>query len=210
MEKNKIRMFIAIIVMSTLLISCSSSKKMSNGTGDNKDMATWYNSREWLNGLKLIPHESVNQQEFSGQYHRNKVWWDKAFEFLRTTDLENVKPGSYVIDSGNVIATVSEVTPKEKDKVNFESHHNFNDLQYVIIGKAQMGVTPISNPEAKVTFPYSAKSDTETFSVAGGEKYYVAEPGSFFIFSPKDIHRPAFKQEGYDTIKKVVIKVRVP
>src|SRR4028119_48749 len=84
MEKNKIRMFVAIIVISTLLISCSSSKKMSNGTGDKKDMATWYNSREWLNGLKLIPHESVNQQEFSAQYHRNKVWWDKAFEFLRT------------------------------------------------------------------------------------------------------------------------------
>ena len=201
---------VAVLGLSMILINCKSSVKPSSETVDTKDSANWYTSHEWLNGLKLTPHESINQEEFSRQYHTNKTWWDKAFEFLKTKDLDTLKPGSYVIDSGNVIATVSELTPKDKDSVNWEAHRDFNDLQYVIKGKAEMGVESITDPGAKVTVPYSAQGDTETFSVTSGEKYYVAEPGTFFIFSPKDIHRPAFKVAGSDVIKKIVIKVRVP
>lgn len=193
----------------TCLISCGSSGRLSKDDSNNQNVGKWYKSGKWSNGLQLTPHESINQEEFSRQYHKNKVWWDEAFTFLKTHDLPNLKPGSYVVDSGNVIATVSELNPKEKDQVNFEAHRNFNDLQYVIKGKVQMGVTSISDPNAKVTVPYAPKPDTETFSVAGG-KYYDAEPGTFFIFSPKEIHRPAFKVAGYDLIKKIVIKVRVP
>ncbi|MCW3110231.1 MAG: hypothetical protein JWQ09_4737, partial [Segetibacter sp.] len=143
------------ISISTFLIGCSSSTHLSDNAGDNQKVGKWFKSRDWLNGLQLTPHESINQQEFSRQYNINKVWWDKAFNFLKTHDLPNLKPGSYVIDSGNVIATVSELNPKEKDQVNFEAHRNFNDLQYVIKGKVQMGVTSISDPNAKVTVPYA-------------------------------------------------------
>jgi biofilm protein TabA len=207
--KKFFSLLVAVTCLAAFMISCSSSGHFSNDTGDQKRKDNWYKSQEWLNGLKLKPHESVNQEEFSRQYHANKVWWDEAFNFLKTHELLDLKPGSYVIDTGNVIATVSELNPKEKDEVNWEAHRNFNDLQYVIKGKVQMGVAAISDPNAKVTVPYAPKPDTETFSVAGG-KYYDAQPGTFFIFSPKEIHRPAFKAAGYDLIKKVVIKVRVP
>jgi len=72
-----------------------------------------------------------------------------------------------------------------------------------------MGISPVANPGAVVKIPYDPKTDTENFTVTG-EKYYDAEPGTYFIFSPLDIHRPAIKVKGYDTIKKIVIKVRVP
>jgi YhcH/YjgK/YiaL family protein len=79
----------------------------------------------------------------------------------------------------------------------------------VIKGKAEMGVASSASPNAVVTIPYDAATDNENFTVTG-EKYYDAEPGTFFIFSPQEMHRPAFKVDGYDTIKKIVIKVRVP
>lgn len=208
MKKSFFLSLITTIYLVSLLMSCSSAH-ISGGAGDVSNTGKWYKSQEWLNGLQLKPHESINQEEFSRQYHKNKVWWDKAFQFVKTQDLANLKPGSYVVDSGNVIATISEVAPKEKEQVNWEAHRNFNDLQYIIRGKAKMGVTPIADPEAKVTVPYNDKSDTETFSDTGG-KFYDAEPGTFFIFTPKDIHRPAFKVAGYNMIKKIVIKVRVP
>ena len=201
--------FFATLTMACILIfliSCGSSGRLSG----SKEVTDWYQGKDWLNGLQLTPHPSINQQEFSRQYHTNSTWWDEAFAFLKTHDLANMNPGTYVIDSGNVIATISEVAPKEKDQVNWEAHRNFNDLQYIINGKAQLGIAPITDPDKTVTIPYSTKTDTETFSVTGGEKYYIAEPGTFFIFSPKEIHRPAFKVDGYDTIKKIVIKVRVP
>lgn len=210
MKENFLLRFLTIMAMSVFMISCSSSRKVSNDSGNQKETTTWYNSREWLNGLQLKPHESINQQEFSRQYHLNKTWWDEAFHFLKTHDLENMQPGSYLIDTGNVIATISEVSPKDKEQVNWEAHRNFNDLQYIISGKAQMGIASIDDPKKTVTVPYNPKTDTESFSVTEGEKYYAAEPRTFFIFTPKEIHRPAFKETGYDTIKKIVIKVRVP
>ena len=157
----------------------------------------------------FIPHASINRGEYDRQYGRNSAWWDKAFKFLTTQDLNNLAPGTYIVDSGNVIATVSEGSPKELGQVNWEAHRAFNDLQYIIKGKVQMGISPVANPGAVVKIPYDPKTDTENFTVTG-EKYYDAEPGTYFIFSPLDIHRPAIKVKGYDTIKKIVIKVRVP
>ncbi len=191
---------------SIFLLNCNSSTILNAGL--DRKVAEWYNSHEWLKGLQLIPHESINQLEFFKQYHKNKIWWDKAFDFLKTHNLYQLEPGKYVIDSGNVIATVSEVAPKDRDSVKWEAHRNFNDLQYVIMGKAKMGIASISSPNAKVIIPYSSE-DNENFSVNGG-KYYNAEPGTFFIFSPHEIHRPVIKVAGYDMIKKIVVKVRVP
>ena len=199
-----------IISAAGLISGCHSSSKIKDETQNNKSLGKWYSEHDWLNGLQLKPHKSINQQEFSRQYHLNKTWWDEAFEFLKTHDLDNLKPGNYIIDTGNVIASVSELPAKDKEQVNFEAHRNFNDLQYIIKGKAKMGIAPISDTQAIVTRPYSTRGDTETFEISGGEKYYMAQPGSFFIFSPKEIHKPAFKLDGYKIVKKIVIKVRVP
>jgi biofilm protein TabA len=198
---------IMLISAATFLINCSSSK--SSNEHISKNDTQWYQSKEWLNGLQLTPHESINRQEFSRQYHENKTWWDEAFNFLKTHDLAELRPGKYVIDSNNVFATVSGLNPDSKDQVKWEAHRNFNDLQYIIKGKAEMGIASSSSSKELVTVPYDPKTDNENFTVTG-EKYYDAVPGTFFIFSPKEMHRPAFKVDGYNDIKKIVIKVRVP
>lgn len=207
-----------LVIVSVLDVNCTSQEKQSKTNTDtvslkndsNETDSNWYSKQEWLNGLNLNPHESINREEFSKQYHKNKTWWGEAFDFLKTRNLDTLQPGTYVIDSGNVIATVSKVSPKDKSQVNWEAHRDFNDLQYIISGKAEMGIAPVTGSGVQITVPYTKEGDTETFSVSVDEKYYTAEPGTFFIFSPKEIHRPAFKVSGYDTIKKIVIKVRVP
>lgn len=200
----------ATYILSTILLGCllgGCTTSLKSG-GLNKKGASFYENKEWLLGVQLTPSKSINQQAFLHQYNKNKTWWNEAFTFLKNNDLINLKPGSYVIDSNNVIATVSEAPPKELEKVNWEAHKNFNDLQYIIKGKTKMGIA-LADKNATVTVPYNGKSDTETYSITGGN-YYDAEPGTFFIFSPEEIHRPAIKVEGFDTIKKIVIKVRVP
>jgi biofilm protein TabA len=47
------------------------------------------------------------------------------------------------------------------------------------------------------------------FTNDSGE-YLDADPGTFFIFSPQEMHRPVIKVPGYDVIKKIVLKVRDP
>ncbi len=175
----------------------------------SNNFADWYNTIESSNGLKLTPNKSINETEFFRQYRKNNTWWDEAFTFLKTKDLAQLKPGVYVIDSGNVIATVSQGPTKKIEDVKWEAHRNFNDLQYIIRGKAQMGVAPSADIRAVLTIPYTNATDNMNFTNEGGE-YLDADPSTFFIFSPQEMHRPAIKVPGNDTVKKIVIKVRVP
>lgn len=208
MKQNLFATFTALFFSLVLLAGCHSSAKVA-GQPDGKAATQWFNEREWLNGWQAAPHASVNQQELYRQYRLHSQWWDEAFRYLKTTDLSSLAPGTYVIDSANVVATVSRLLPKTKEEVAWEAHRNFNDLQYIIDGKAQMGIASIDDPKASVKTPYDSKADVAVFSV-NDAAYYDAVPGTFFIFSPKDIHRPAFRAADGDTIKKIVIKVRVP
>jgi YhcH/YjgK/YiaL family protein len=207
-KKFNCRIFLVALI-TILFTSCHTAKQSGSIEGDSKNVSSWFNSQKWLNGLNIQPHESINKEEFYRQYNKNNKYWDEAFNFLKTHDLTTLPKGNYIIDTGNVIASVSEVSPKQKDEVNWEAHRNFNDLQYIIAGKTGMGVSSISNKNAVVTIPYTLRGDTETFTVSDGA-YFDADQSKFFIFSPQDIHRPAFKAQGYDQIKKIVIKVRVP
>ena len=174
-----------------------------------ENFADWYNTIESKNGLKLTPSKSINQPEFFRQYRKDSIWWTEAFTFLKTKDLAHLEPGVYVIDSGNVTATVSEGPTKKLEDVKWEAHRNFNDLQYIIKGKAKMGVAPSADPRGVLIVPYSNTTDNENFTNDGGD-YYDADPSTFFIFSPQEMHRPAIKVDGYNSVKKIVIKVRVP
>ncbi|MGM5469987.1 YhcH/YjgK/YiaL family protein [Flavobacteriaceae bacterium LMO-SS05] len=206
MKKN---FFIIGLLFSIFLFSQNISAQTRSTILTKKEIKKWYKNGAWLNGLELTPHKSINQEELSKQYQTSTVWWDKAFEFLRNNDLDNIEPGSYIIDEGNVIAYVSEAPTKEMDAIKWETHNNFNDLQYIIVGQAKMGIVSVNGSGASVTVPYDSKRDVTNYEV-NDAKYYVAKSGTFFIFTPKDIHRPAFKMPGYDRVKKILIKVRVP
>jgi biofilm protein TabA len=53
-------------------------------------------------------------------------------------------------------------------------------------GKEKIGVTNI--PGATVTVPYDKIKDVANYNADG--KYYIAEPGTFFIFFPQDVIAP--------------------
>jgi len=164
----------------------------------------WVKGREWANGAKIKLSSSADYLEFAKQYHANKAWWDKAFSFLNDAKLDTLKPGKYVIDGDNVYAMVTEAPSKEFDKSAWESHKKYIDLHYLIRGKEKIGAAPVAT--ATVTNPYDATKDAANYNADG--KYYIAAPGEFFLFFPGDAHRPNIKVEGYDTVKKLVIKIK--
>ncbi len=164
----------------------------------------WFRKKEWLGGLELKPHKSIDVKEFSRQYHANKAYWDKAFAFLKNNDLNKIAKGKYPIDGENVFASITEDPTKDFDKTNWESHRKYIDVQYVINGEEQIGVYPVS--KAIVTKEYDEKKDVANYSADG--KLYLAKPGIFFIFFPSDAHRPNITPGGNKIDKKIVIKVR--
>jgi biofilm protein TabA len=165
----------------------------------------WLKSNEWKNGLKPNPHPSINAVTFAEQYHKNKAEWDKAFAFMRDSDLLNRKPGKYTIDGTDVYATITEAPEKTFEQSAWESHRKYIDLQYVIKGKEKIGVAPVAG--ATVTQAYDDKADIAHYNSDG--QFYTGDPSEFFLFFPADAHRPNIHVDGYDVVKKLVIKIKV-
>lgn len=195
---------LSALIISTCLIGMGSLTQSCNIKMDKNEANQWYSSKEWLNDLQLKPHESTNVQAFEKLYKAHPSWWDKAFDWLKTEDLNTIEPGIYIIEEGNVRAIVSEAPAPPLENVKWEAHKAFNDIQYIVKGKAEMGVAPVS--EATINDSFDSENDIGFYEVEGD--YYTAEPGTFFIFTPEEAHRPGIKVEGYEVVKKIVIKVR--
>lgn len=184
------------------LTNCSTTQTAS--TSGNHEVAKWFKSKKWLGGLKVKPHKSIDQEEFAKQYHNNQKRWDRGFGFLKDTDLAGLTPGKHLIGGEDVFATVTEGPLKDVDKTLFEAHKNYSDIHLMIRGKEKIGVAPFSS--ATLVTPYDPVKDIAFYTAEG--QYYVGDTETIFILFPKDAHRPSLKLDGYDVVKKIVIKIR--
>lgn len=198
------RLFVLIAVLSLASATVYAQDTSSSAWPASRARA-WVAKGEWKKGLTPKPHASVNPVDFAVQYHRNPALWDKVFAFMRTQDLEHMAPGKYPIDGDNAYAMISQGRTKLMDSVKWESHRQYIDLHYVIAGKEKIGVAPIG--KATVTEPFTDKSDNAHYTATG--PFYVAEPGTFFLFFPHDLHRPGIAVPGTPEDKKLVIKIKV-
>ncbi len=176
-------------------------------TWSDKKINDWFLKKEWAEGWKVNPDGSVNRREFAISYFKNKDRWQKAFAFLKSSDLKTLEVKRYDIDGDNLYATISEYTTKNEETTDFEAHRKYIDIQYVISGKEIMNIAPLSTI-IKVITPYDATKDIE-FVTVGKKVNYTASQDNFFIFFPDDAHRPGLKVGTNAPVRKVVIKLRV-
>ncbi|QHS54141.1 DUF386 domain-containing protein [Mucilaginibacter sp. 14171R-50] len=204
----KVKPLFRLTIAAISFIAMENTAMAQTGTGNNVNPKTardWVQSNKWKNGLKLNLYKHVNAVEFYKQYHNNKAVWDKVFSYLREQNLDTLSAGKHPIDGENAYASVTEAPSKDLDKAGWESHRKYIDLQYVIKGKERINVIDIN--KATITKPYSETSDAANYTAEGAS--YIAEPGTFFLFFPQDVHRPNIKVAGYDVVKKLVIKIKV-
>lgn len=150
--------------------------------------------------------EDIN--EFDNHYSINKDTWDKAFDWLKTTDLNQIASGKYEIDGVMAFASVAEYDSKNRDDIKFEAHKKYIDIQYVVKGREMIGVAPLSG--ARIIEEYNEDKDIAFYEIPETEcKYYIAEPGKYFIFFPGDAHRPGILLNESTMVKKVVVKIRI-
>jgi YhcH/YjgK/YiaL family protein len=197
------------LVISSLLVMLSFIHVNAQSGADTaiskSKAAKWFKKKEWLNGVALTPHKSINKPEFARQYQINKTYWDKAFAFLKENNLQTLAKGKYPIDGENVFASVTEDPSKDFDKTNWESHRKYIDVQCIIIGEEKMGKWPVAEATA-VTKEYDEKKDVANYTAPG--KFYTIPAGTFIIFFPGEAHRPNITPGGNKVVKKIVIKVR--
>ena len=197
------------LVLSCLLVAfsfLSVNAQSADTTIPKAKVAKWYKKKEWLNGVALKPHKSINKEELARQYSINKAYWDKAFTFLKEHDLKTLAKGKYPVDGDNVFVSVTEDPGKEFDKTNWESHRRYIDVQCIITGDEKMGKWPVAEVTS-ITKPYDEAKDVANYTAPG--KFYVIPGGTFIIFFPGEAHRPNISPDGNKkVVKKVVVKVK--
>ncbi|HZX73778.1 MAG TPA: YhcH/YjgK/YiaL family protein [Cyclobacteriaceae bacterium] len=195
------------ILMTSILFLCMSLtlSAQSKEAWTEKKAAKWFKKKEYLNGLPATPVDAIDKVQFAQQYHLNKPLWDKAFAYLKETNLQTVAVGRVAIDGDNVYAIITEAPSKDYDKTAFESHKNYIDLQFVISGEENMGKATLES--LKLDKPYVERNDIMYYTGEG--KIYTIPQNNFFLFFPTDAHRPNITPGGNKVVKKVVIKIRV-
>ena len=196
--------YLLSISMVFMLSSCINSKSVPK---TDKQINKWFSDQKWEQGWDVKVDESLNIKDFATYYFKHPDRWNKAFKFLATTDLKNIKTGKYELDGENLFASVSEYESKNEENVKIEAHKIYADIQYVISGEEQMGVLPLEKMNPFI--PYNDKHDIAFFKTDMTNYYRHADSSNFFIFFPNDAHRPGVKIVGNTPIKKVVIKVKL-
>ena len=193
-----------MIVLASMAAGFSVAAQTGNKPLTGKQAKEWFATKDWLGGLKMEPHKTIDIPEFARQYQANKDFWDKAFAFLKNQDLQTLAVGRYPIDGENVFAIVTKNPTKDFDSTLWESHRNYIDLHEVISGEEKIGVQSIG--KLTVSKPYDASKDLANY--AGTGEAWLASPGAFFLFFPSDAHRPSISTGGNKIDKKIVIKIR--
>lgn len=203
-----IRKLIILIAMTALffgLFRCNENK--NPGRWSDKKLEAWFRKGEWLNGWNVMPDNSIDRKILAVQYFKNRERWDKAFSFLKNSDLATLATGRHNIDGDNLYVSVTDYLTKNESEAGFEAHRKYADIQYVVKGKEIMQVAPLTNRDSIIQ-EYDANMDIEFFTVSQ-HKQLDAAPGRFFIFFPSDAHKPGLRYETPDSVRKVVVKIRI-
>jgi len=128
-----------------------------------------------------------------------------ALNYIKQTDFSKMEPGKHEIDGENIFAFVNDYKTKDPLECNFETHKKYIDVQFVARGVEFMGYAPLN--DQKIITPYNEENDITFYN---GEKSFTkVSEGMFAIFFPNDVHMPGAKKGDPQSVRKVVVKVKV-
>ena len=148
----------------------------------------------------MIIDSLSNAERYAGLHKHFK----KAFEFIKSNDINKLEPGKYPIDGDELHASVSLKDGLKTADAKFEAHDKYIDIQVCPAGAEQIGWRPrknCMNPKAQ----YDEVKDV-IFYNDQPETYFQLHEGEFAIFFPEDVHAPMI---GEGPIKKLVVKVKI-
>lgn len=151
----------------------------------------------------MIKDNIKNSKNYYNLSERVKL----GLEYLNNTDFSAIENGRYQILGNDVVAIVQDYLSKPLEEGQFEAHKNHIDIQYIIDGEEQIGVSNIEN--------FSEDSDyNEINDIVFLKRKHNCKPEflnlkrhEFVILNPDDAHMPSLSLEKPCHVKKAVIKI---
>ena len=140
------------------------------------------------------------------KYYGVHPLFQKAFEYIVSSDLIAIEIGKYAIQGEELKAIVSSKKgmSREESCAKFECHNAHIDIQLCISGVETMGWKPRETCKTEKD-PYNPEKDV-LFYADQPDTFFQLQGGHFAIFFPSDVHAPMI---GEGEIKKMVIKVKI-
>ena len=128
----------------------------------------------------------------------------RALRFLFNIVFLEVAAGLYDLDGEVMYYLVQVSAAKAVAAGKAEAHRNYIDVQYVVEGEEYIGYADLSQTRVG---EYLAEKD---FVQVEGEMALVrVAAGSFMVLFPNDAHMPGLTTGAAETVRKVVVKVKV-
>lgn len=149
----------------------------------------------------------VDKIENADSYSDLGANFQKAFEYLKNSDLINLENGKYEIDGENIFVSIQDYNTKPESEGKFEAHKVYTDIQFIIKGEEKLGWADIKN--CKATTFYDDKNDIVFLDCQNGAGDFVhAKKNYFVIFTPDDAHMPCIAESEPSYVKKAVVKIK--
>jgi YhcH/YjgK/YiaL family protein len=128
-----------------------------------------------------------------------------AFDYLGNTDFAVLEAGRYNLDGDRVYALVQDYETKSPDYEKWETHRNYIDLQFLYSGREDIGVVSKTNMT-----PMTEYDPSGDFTLHRGQGAFIELlPGDFVVLWPDDAHMPGRTLKNVETVRKVVIKIKI-
>ena len=131
----------------------------------------------------------------------------KALRYLQTTDLGAMATGQYNIQDEFVVQVI-DMSTKSVAENPPEVHRNKIDIQFLQSGKEKIGIST-DNGRNQPAGEYIPARDIQFYETSENEFFITMIPGSFAMFYPEDVHRPACIDGEVSNIRKIVVKVEL-
>lgn len=133
---------------------------------------------------------------------------EKALNFLRSTDFSKLGTGVIEIEGRDIYAQSLDLTTQHKTENRPEVHRRYLDIQFLAWGEEMIGVAADQGTNL-ISQSLLEERDIIFYHEMENESEIIMTPGSYAIFFPQDVHRPACIHNNASPIRKVVVKVNI-
>lgn len=132
----------------------------------------------------------------------------RAIDLIETTDFAALAPGRHEVSGDDLFFQVIDLTTKPVEENRPEVHRTWIDVQFLVRGSEKIGFAADDGTNT-VARDMLKERDLLLYEDVEHESFIEMVPGSFAVFFPEDVHRPACMVDAPCDIRKVVVKVKV-
>ena len=126
---------------------------------------------------------------------------------LNEDSVRNATPGKYEARGDDIFYIVDEYETKPVEEGRLEIHRKYLDIQYIVSGCECIGYASLEGLTEET--PYDGEKDLAFYRYDPLMSKLILKQGMFAIFWPNEPHMPGRIADKSETVKKIVVKIRV-